>query len=118
MDLIRTQDEEYALSLAMDISREEAEHAEARAAKDNLIQHGLLEIEPDSDEESNPSPRSLRLKRLEYYAELQKNLHRCVNLTLSGSRCKNKADMRDGMPGDVCYVHYSKLKREETKAKK
>ena len=118
------QDAEYELALQQDIEREANEKMSDNdkvfdddTNKEDINKEDTDEEDTDKDE-SQLSISQLRAARLEYFESQNATTNesttkkattkRCTTLTATGNRCKNRADVRPGMPGDICYIHYKK----------
>lgn len=103
-DILAEQDEEYQKCLLQDQLQEEIEKQKQNYEAQN-------DSEDDTKEEDYQlSPSSLRLARLRYF-EKPMEVKRCECITKKGIQCLNRADIRAGMPGNICFIHYKSNKK-------
>ena len=107
-DIIAEQEEEYQKCLLQDQLQEEIEK---QTQTENIDTQN--ESEDDTkEEEYQLSPSSLRSARLRYFENKTFEIKRCECLTKKGVQCLNRADTRECMPGNICYIHYKALQKK------
>ena len=120
-DIMAEQDKEYQESLLQDELQDELKKMHEKEYQESLLHDGTKKIEEQIDlpneledkrkeNEYQLSPSSLRLARLRYF-EKPPEIKRCDCFTKKGVRCSNRADVRKGMPGNICFIHYKSLKK-------
>lgn len=108
-DIIAEQEEEYQKCLLQDQLQE---GIEKQTETEFIDSQNESEDDTKEEGENHLSPSSLRLARLRYFENKTSEIKCCECLTKKGVKCLNRVDTRQGMPGNICYIHYKALKKK------
>ena len=112
------QEIEYEAALRADLEREFEIEENSNAESNPTTDLNLVSAEEDESDEDTPlTLNELRARRMKYFCNVVTESAntkpvQCICMTQKNKQCRNRADMREGISGTMCYIHY-KLENEK-----